>query len=146
MDTEREARPLTATEASNSLVEEQISNDAGKHGAPNSPLPTPPTASRWKRLHNSGWIGECLSWILALGALAAMVGLIAAAQDQSMTAWQHHHSNLSINAVVAVLSALLKGACMYIVAEGTLPSPCTITGTKMRLTHDSHRPDQMAMV
>ena len=120
MDLEREDRPLGPVEGVDHVMEDQ-SNRSKSH---NTSIPHRPTSS-WERLLDWGWGWECFCWILVIGAVIAMVSVIAAAQNQPIATWRHHHANISINAVVAVLSALFKGTCMYIVAEGTsYPSIC----------------------
>ncbi|KAH7119981.1 hypothetical protein B0J11DRAFT_617002 [Dendryphion nanum] len=134
MDIDREKRPLTAAVADNVSVEGQIIDNTGGHSASraNSPSPSSPTASNKKKVHFPEWGFECLCLLLAIAALAAMVIFIATAQNQPMTAWRRRHYNISINAVVAIFSALLKGTCMYIVAE-------VIGQTKWHWFEQAHR-------
>ena len=81
------------------------------------PTETQPTARTKERYHFE-WVWECLAWVLGAAALGALVGIIATARDQPAGSWRHQHANISINAIVAVLSAIVKGTCMLIVAEG----------------------------
>ncbi|KAF1986515.1 hypothetical protein K402DRAFT_420996 [Aulographum hederae CBS 113979] len=112
MDLEHENRLLTTTGATDPPFGSQIDNHADDDRVSSSPPLSPDV--KWYKLE---WLWECLCWILVIGALGALVGIIADAQGQPMAAWRLQHSNISINAVVAILSALLKGSCLYIVAE-----------------------------
>jgi len=143
MEVELENRPLTAPESANLHKDDRITvSQVDEHKASSSP---PPAATWWRAMHNSGWVWECLCCILVVGALAALFIVLDTAQDQPMAAWRQRHSNISINAVVAVLSALLKGAFMFIVAEGALiPRLCWLQTRGLRV--EIHRPDQMAVV
>ncbi|KAF2185200.1 hypothetical protein K469DRAFT_750395 [Zopfia rhizophila CBS 207.26] len=116
-DIELEHEPSTVPGAVLRPTEDQI-NDNAENYRSSSPLPPPPPSPNlWKRLRKWGWLWECLCWVLVIGALATMVTVLATAQNQPMTAWRDRHFNVSINAIVAVLSALLKGTSMFIVAE-----------------------------
>jgi hypothetical protein len=55
-----------------------------------------------------------------VGALAALVSVVATAQIQFLTAWRHHHHNVSINVMVAISSTILNGTAMYVMVEGTV--------------------------
>lgn len=79
----------------------------------------------WQRHISNGWLWECVSGLFAIGALVAMVAVLATAQNKSMTTWREQHLHISINAVIAVLSTLLKGTSMLIVTEG-LASPISL--------------------
>jgi len=81
------------------------------------PTETQSTA-RTKERYHFDWVWECLAWLLGAATLGALVGIIATARDQSAGSWRHQHANISINAIVAVLSAIVKGTCTLIVAEG----------------------------
>lgn len=98
----------------------------------------------WHKIYHYDWLWECLCWLLGAAALAALAGIIANARNKSAATWRHQHANLSINAVVAVLSAVLKGTCMLIVAEGILKSvaSCSILALTMR----SDRRDEVVLV
>jgi len=65
------------------------------------------------------WILECIYLVLAIGALAAMVSVVATARDEPIGPWRDSHLNVSINTVVAILSAILTGTCTFIVGEVT---------------------------
>ena len=65
------------------------------------------------------WILECIYLVLAIGALAAMVSVVATARDETIGPWRDSHLNVSINTVVAILSAILTGTCTFIVGEGS---------------------------
>lgn len=64
------------------------------------------------------WIWECGAIVLVLAMLGTMIGILFAAQGQSAAAWRRQHYNVSVNAVVAVLTGLVKGGCMFVVAQG----------------------------
>jgi hypothetical protein len=76
-----------------------------------------------------------------------MMAVLITAQDKPMTAWRDQYYNISINAIVAVLSALSKGTSIFMVVEGTLAPPllaCFVSG--VRLTCHSNQPDKIAVV
>ena len=79
------------------------------------------TKCRWQRIMLAGWdwILECIYLVLAIGALAAMVSVVATARDEPIGPWRDSHLNVSINTVVAILSAILTGTCTFIVGEGS---------------------------
>ena len=116
MDTILEDTFPGVTQADLPLMEDRTKKDAESS---RSSSRSPPS-NLWKRSRIWDWHLECLSWVLAIGAFAAMVAVLATAQDEPITTWRDQHYNISINAVVAVLSALLKGTSMFAVAEGTL--------------------------
>lgn len=94
------------------------------------------------------WILECMYLILAVGALAAMVSVVATAHDEPIGPWRDSHLNVSINTVVAILSAILTGTCTFIVGEGT--TMCSRAGQSpemfLALIHGSDRSDEVAVV
>ena len=78
------------------------------------------STARTKERYQFEWLWECMAWLLGAAALGALIGIIETARDKSAASWRHQHANISINAIVAVLSAIVKGTCMMIVAEGTI--------------------------
>jgi hypothetical protein len=116
MDTIHDDTFPGVTNADLPLMEDRMKKDAEKSKS----LSRSRHLNLWKRFLIWDWHWECLSWVLAIGALAAMVAVLATAQDKPMTTWRDQHYNISLNAVVAVLTALLKGTSMFAVAEGTL--------------------------
>jgi len=97
---------------------EEVDGHAESHDLSASPSRSPCTRHWSRRSCLFDWTWECLCWMLGVAALGAMAGTIAQARDQSAAAWRQRHANLSINAIVAVLSAVVKGTSMLVVAEG----------------------------
>lgn len=62
---------------------------------------------------------ETLFLVLAIGALAALVAVNLTVQDESIEAWRDRHPKVSINTIVAIISALLTGSCMFVAGQGT---------------------------
>ena len=143
LEIEREHEPSTVTRPILLPTDEQTANDAEKRESSSPVRPSSPYREMWMRLYKGGWFWECLCWILVLGALVAMVVVLATAESLSMTAWRDQHYNISINAMIAVLSTLLKGASMLIVTEGKF---CICFVWEAALKRHSNRPDKMAMV
>jgi hypothetical protein len=143
MEIECEHDLSTVTRAILLPTDDQTADTTEKRESISPVRPPPSNTSLWKRLYKGGWLWECLCWILVLGALVAMVAVLATAENLSMTIWRDQHYDISINAVIAVLSTLLKGASMLIVAEGKL---CTCFASEAGLIRHSNRPDKMAVV
>lgn len=81
MNMEHENTPLTTIKAVNPSINDQINHRT--HNPQTSSSSSP--ASRWHNLLSWDWIWECLCCILVIGALAAMISVIAVAHDQPMT-------------------------------------------------------------
>lgn len=143
LDIELGHEPSTVTGTILLPIEDQTADNAEKCESSSPFQPPPPSPNLWKRLCKVGWLWECFCWILVVGALAAVVAVLALAESQSMTAWRDQHYHISINAVVTVLSTLLKGTSMLIVAEATL---CKCFASDTGLICHSNRPDKMAVV
>lgn len=59
-----------------------------------------------------------------------------------MVAWREQHYHISIDVVVSVVSTLLRGGSMLIVAEDTLFASFA---SDVRLTRGSYQPSKMAV-
>lgn len=80
------------------------------------------STNRIQRIRRCEWLWEFCSCVLILVALGTLIGILHKAQAQPLPLWRRNHHDVSINAVVAVLSTVLKGASVFIVAEGLLLS------------------------
>lgn len=122
-------------------------NKCARSGTSRSPLtPKQPNPWSWlKKRCKSEWTQEILCCLLVLGALAALIAVLNAAEGHPTTVWRDQHYNVSINAVVAVLSALLKGSVMLVVAEGTL-AILNMLCSRYQADESSDWPIQMAVV
>lgn len=144
MDPAREALNPPSVEMNRfpSQSKADASNEVGHLSRTASSSPSKQTI--WHKIYHFDWLWECFCWLLGAAALATLAGIIANARNKSAATWRHQHANLSINAVVAVLSAVLKGTCMLIVAEGMLDSmaSCSI----LTLTMRSDRRDEVVLV
>ena len=106
--------------------------------APTSPAAGP---SAWQRHATNGWLWECICGFVALGALAAIIVVLVTAQGRSAIMWREQR-HVSINAVLAIFSTVLKGCCMFIVTQGIMSPSCSWIKLKVY----SYWPDKMAVV
>jgi hypothetical protein len=141
--------PRHLAEDSNSFTEGQKNQDAiSENRMTLAASSTRSTKGRRILLAGWGWILECMYLVLAIGALAAMVSVVATAQDEPIGPWRDSHLNVSINTVVAILSAILTGTCTFIVGEGT--TMCSRVGQSpemfLALIHGSDWSDKVAVV
>lgn len=102
------------------LSEGQKHHDAAsEHEVPHPSSPTRPSTTRRGSLTGWTWTLETLFLVLAIGALAALVAVNLTVQDESIEAWRDRHPKVSINTIVAIISALLTGSCMFVAGQGT---------------------------
>ncbi|KAK8015349.1 hypothetical protein PG990_008645 [Apiospora arundinis] len=82
----------------------------------------PPPPGVW-----SQWWAEIITCMLMIGLLCALVGILSPYDGKPLPDWPFH---VSINAVVSVLSTVMKACAVYIIAEG-------ISDTKWRWFQNS---------
>lgn len=88
-----------------------------EHVIQNTPKPRSST-SLIQRVRRWGWLQELFCCVLILAALITLIEVLRKAQGKPLQSWRHAHYDISINAVVAIISTVLKGASIFIVAEG----------------------------
>ena len=94
----------------------QASHQAAPTSNPKAPLKRD-RSSPLLRLWEYAWLIEIVSLLLAIIALAAIVITLSLHQNKPLPQWP---SLISINALIAIFTAILKAALMLPVAEGTL--------------------------
>lgn len=73
----------------------------------------PDTNRRW--LPKTIWMAEIWSCVIASACLAAIIGVLSAYQGHPLPQWPLH---ITINALIAVFTAIFKTALMVPIAEG----------------------------
>jgi len=73
-------------------------------------------SSRMLSLMNDLWVWEVLSCVLATICLVAIVAILAVHQDRPLPQWPNY---ISINSLIAIMTAIMKASLMVPVAEGT---------------------------
>ncbi|EON63148.1 hypothetical protein W97_02375 [Coniosporium apollinis CBS 100218] len=68
-------------------------------------------------LYQKDWFWEFLSCIVVVVSFGVITTILACYQDRPQSDWAPQHYRVSINAVVAVLTTIVKGASMVVVAE-----------------------------
>jgi len=63
------------------------------------------------------WVWEILSCVLATICLVVIVAILAVHQDRPLPQWPNY---ISINSLIAIMTAIMKASLMLPVAEGTL--------------------------
>jgi hypothetical protein len=73
-------------------------------------------SSRWRsHRYLSAWWWEMICCIIALGALLAIVATIRTHESQTLPQWRY---GLTVNAVIAIFTVVLKAAAGLVLAEG----------------------------
>ena len=72
--------------------------------------------SRILSLMNDVWAWEILSCVLATTCLIAIVATLAVHQDHPLPQWPNY---ISINSLIAIMTAIMKASLMVPIAEGT---------------------------
>lgn len=96
-------------------------NDAPKP-AKKASLPKESWSKIQALIHNLGrfvgeipWLNETMSILVSLGALTAIVVILATHQDQPLPKWP---SLISINSLISIFSSILKAALLLPITEG----------------------------
>ena len=79
-----------------------------------SPIETKSSRKHWDRIYR-WWLWELLCWTLASGCLCTIAGILAVWDQRPLDEW--HHS-LTLNSILAILSAISKSALLVPVSSG----------------------------
>lgn len=71
---------------------------------------------RAQRFWNQGWGAEAYGAALAVCSLAAIIAVVASSEGKTLPEWPMH---LTINALIAVFTVLLKAGLAILLTEGT---------------------------
>ena len=109
--------------STNPTREEQLRGDIEAHQRtqkPSKSLPQPARQSRstftaWSQIAEQYWIYESSSCFISLLALTGLVLMLVDFDGRSRPQWPDY---ISVNTIVAIVTAILKAALMLPIAEG----------------------------
>ena len=79
-----------------------------------SPVEAKSTRKHWDRIHR-WWIWELFCWLLATACLCTIAAVLATWNQRPLDEW---HYSLTLNSVLAILSAISKSALLVPVSSG----------------------------
>lgn len=140
---ELQERPFTPT---GPLLQDKSRPTTGVAGIKDSSdAGSPQAPTGWQNISQAVWLWESFSAVAIVGALAALAAVLVDAEGQTLRVWRDAHHGVSLNAVIAVITTLLKGTSMLILAQGKFNRDFHAQ-VWFLLSIPSDRPDQVALV